>query len=233
MEKQKVGIIEKKFKGSILAYSLIILTMMIAIAASISVTSIIAKKSASGTEFSMQSLQTADSGVNLALKKINIELKKPNPGTISQTLAPFACNIDKSIGNDAGPADSVYELSFFREDGSPLNCDDEVSLVANIKSVGAYKNTIRSVSVAVAATGGDVGVFTFTTNAGNCPAATYGGGGYFCGGSGVGFDKDKAIQINAAAGAPGGCQLMNSTGYACMPTLMVSGSYVQCMCSKS
>jgi len=58
LSKRKVCLSTRQ--GSILAYSLIILAMMLAIATSLSVSTIIEKKSASSTEFSVQSLQTAD-----------------------------------------------------------------------------------------------------------------------------------------------------------------------------
>ena len=67
----------KTKKGSILAYSLIILAMMLAIATSISIATINEKKSASGTEFSMQALQTADDGSQIALKKIKSATTTP------------------------------------------------------------------------------------------------------------------------------------------------------------
>ncbi len=131
-------------KGSILAYSLVIIATMLAIAGSLSVSSVIEKKSASGTEFSMQSLQTADSGVQVALKMINAELRDANPGSITDALG-VACDSEMS-----GPTGSSYKLTFLDRDGAPLTCDKEVSLVSNIKSVGTYKNTVRAVDVSVA-----------------------------------------------------------------------------------
>ena len=58
-----------KNKGSILAYSLIILTMMVAIVATMSISTMLEKKSASSTDFSVQAYATADSGIQLAIKK--------------------------------------------------------------------------------------------------------------------------------------------------------------------
>jgi uncharacterized protein (TIGR02145 family) len=143
-------------QGSILAYSLIIIATMLAIAGSLSVSSILEKKSASGTEFSMQSLQTADSGVQLALKKINAELKTPTGspvGTLKTVGELFACNASNVIPNNTdGGTNTSYELSFLKTDGTTqVKCNEAVSLIAEIKSVGTYKNTVRAVSVTVAA----------------------------------------------------------------------------------
>lgn len=146
-------------KGSILAYSLIIIAAMLAIASSLSVTAVIEKKSASGTEFSMQSIQTADSGVQLALKKLNAEFATPSGAggelkTIGGVNGLFACSADnKVVGADAGPSGSSYEMTFF-DNASPapnmLECDDVISKIASIHSIGKYKNTVRAVDVSVA-----------------------------------------------------------------------------------
>lgn len=137
---------KEKKQGSILAYSLVVISVMIAIAGTLSVVAIVEKKGASGTEFSMQSLQTADSGVQLALKKLSI-------GS-GQIASIFTCADGKVTGNDVGPTGSSYELTFFNTAGDPLGCTANKDEIANIKSVGTYNNTVRAVNVAVAATAG-------------------------------------------------------------------------------
>ncbi|HAS00219.1 MAG: putative exported protein [Candidatus Moranbacteria bacterium GW2011_GWC2_37_73] len=141
---------KEKKQGSILAYSLVIISVMIAIAGTLSVVAIVEKKGASGTEFSMQSLQTADSGVQLALKKLS------NQGTISTVFTGFGtgCSDGKVTGTDVGPSGSSYELTFFNTSGTALGCSADKNEIANIKSVGTYNNTVRAVNVAVAATAG-------------------------------------------------------------------------------
>ena len=154
---------KEKKQGSILAYSLVIISVMIAIAGTLSVVAIVEKKGASGTEFSMQSLQTADSGVQLALKKMDGEV-----GTITEVFTGFGtgCSSDKVINTNAGPADSSYELTFFNAAGTQLACGANKNEIANIKSVGTYKNTVRAVNVAVAATaGGGYALSCFYTGA--------------------------------------------------------------------
>jgi hypothetical protein len=154
MSKQQIIEFGKNHKGSILAYSLIILSMMIAIATAISVSTIIGKKGASGTEFSVQSLQTADSGVQTALKKINggtganlekaINDSSNFGGTCSD--APGATITPQSITGGG-----TYDLKFYKEDGTtPVVCTDLAKNIGMIKSVGKFKDTVRAVSVAVA-----------------------------------------------------------------------------------
>jgi len=145
---KKVGSFPQSEKGSVLAYALIILAMMMAITASLSVNTIIAKKSASGTEFSIQSFQTADSGAQQALKKINKELEEQFPRNINDI---FTCNASDVVADitDGGASGSgaLYDVSFFDRYGAPLACNNAVSEIGSIKSIGKYKNTVRAVDV--------------------------------------------------------------------------------------
>ncbi|NTW26743.1 MAG: hypothetical protein HGA36_00205 [Candidatus Moranbacteria bacterium] len=138
-----------KHKGSILAYSLIILSMMLAIAASLSVTTIIDKKSASATQASVQALQTGDSGIQLALKKINANLTlaindAANFGTIGCTDSGTA-----TITSQALQGGSEYVLSFYDVSGDPVLCNALANKIGIVKSVGTYKGTARVVSVGI------------------------------------------------------------------------------------
>ncbi len=145
----------KPKRGSVLAYSLIVISAMLAIAATLSTVTILEKKGASGTEFSAQSLQSADSGAQLAIKKIN-EALIASPDTIAAAL--LSLNLSCSGGNkfvsdplSGNPIDSYYELTFF-DDATPavkLNCDADVLDVAKIMSSGIYKDTLRSVGVSL------------------------------------------------------------------------------------
>jgi hypothetical protein len=175
--KNKIQIAKKYFfktnKGSILAYSLIIIATMIAIAATMSVVTVIEKKGASSTDFSAQAYQTADSGVQLAIKKIATN-------SSSQLSVAFpSCSVNSVNGtniaqvvaaNDAGLTDSPYTLSFFSDlDGAtPINsCAAIASTVQSIKSVGSYKDTVRAIQVAMAASGGGPGTWTCRNISGN------------------------------------------------------------------
>jgi len=150
MNKEKIFFFEKKAKGSILAFSLIILSMMLVIATSFSITTIIDKKSASGTEFSVQSLQTADSGVQTVLKTLNTGSHRDVDSISSVfTDCPTAGNSITSVSGDNGPVDSNYKVTFFKDDGiTQLYCSDKIGEIGVVKVLGTYKNTVRSVSIA-------------------------------------------------------------------------------------
>jgi hypothetical protein len=158
MSKKQIIEFTKSHRGSILAYSLIILAMMMAIATSLSVATIISKKGASGTESSVQSLQTADSGVQLALKKINSNLgdfinDPKNFGSDCKDVGtPAVATIENKTITTTDTGN--YTLSFYKEDGTtPVLCGALASDIGMIKSVGNYNGTVRAVNVAVAAAG--------------------------------------------------------------------------------
>lgn len=136
-------------KGSILAYSLVVISIMLAIASSLSAVSIIEKKSASSTEASMQALQTADSGLQLAIQALN------NAGSadrLDDIFAPIVCdNADKTFTFNAtgDPAGASYTLTFLNALDNPVNCNTKNGEFSTIKSVGTYQNTFRTASIGI------------------------------------------------------------------------------------
>ena len=143
--------LSKNKKGSILAYSLIVVSVMIAIVASLSVVTVIEKKGAVSTDSSVQAYQVADSGVQLAIKKINkiISDDKADETKIEDLFTDCG-----NFGFTDGGA-GKYKLAFFDNEGgtgTALGCNVTIDKIRNIKSVGEYKDTVRAVQVAVAAT---------------------------------------------------------------------------------
>lgn len=145
---------KKNKKGSVLVFSLIILAMMLTIAMGLSSIGVTQKKDANVTQFSVQAYQIADSGAQLALKKINeavvsadLNLRKVNiafPGCVSNGGAAFIAS--PLIMGDG----TSLSLSFLKADGvTKVACDDLVSDIANIKSTGTFRNTARAVDVAI------------------------------------------------------------------------------------
>jgi uncharacterized protein (DUF2147 family) len=135
----------KTKKASVLAYSLIIIAMMLAIVASLSAATILSKKGSSATDASVQAYQTADSGVQLAIKTINGDLN----ATISDSFSDCDSGVIKNQ-NDAGAGQ--YTLSFYdSSDNQIFSCSALVNSISSIKSVGVYKDTVRAVNVAMAA----------------------------------------------------------------------------------
>src|SRR6185369_8117522 len=110
--------------------------------------------------------QTADSGVQLALMKINANMI----GDIN-TVFGRSCDPDGVIRgfSDAG-AGTTYDLSFFNKTGAQITAcaTTPVRNISKIHSVGSYRNTVRAVDISVAppcpATVTDYDGNSYTTN---------------------------------------------------------------------
>jgi hypothetical protein len=153
---------KKTKRGSILAYALIILAAMVAVVSAIAASSTMEKKSAVSTENSVQAYQVADSGIQLALKRINNSLRMtwidPDAdvslgNVFSSGDGTVTCNGDGSVtisgdGNESGVDDASITLYFYEDkdaQGLVTSCGDyNVGFICSIKSVGKYKNTIRA-----------------------------------------------------------------------------------------
>lgn len=142
----------KKTKGSILAYSLIILATMLAIVSSMSMITVTKKKDASSTQSSAQAFQVADSGAQAAIGKINGHLKDYPNDSIKKA---FSCSDDGGVAVSTGNFDLVssmpYDITFYEQDTANVikSCDEQLRNVKNIKIVGSYKNTARAIMVSV------------------------------------------------------------------------------------
>lgn len=189
MQKIKARLSMRQIRqGSALIYSLIILAAMLFIVTSISVVSITEKKNASSTDFSVQSFQTANSGFQLGLTKINKSMATDGNETLADIYG-VACDTGKVANlTGAGPGDALYTLSFKDEAGVEIaDCSTLVNKIASIKSVGTYNNTVRAVEVAVAAPGLDIQIVQGSLSAcrgasvATCPAGykITGGGSYW------------------------------------------------------
>lgn len=147
-------------KGSILAYSLIILSIMLAVGLALSKSVVLEKKNASDNEFSSQAFQVADSGFQFALKAINA--KRAAGESEDAIVSAFAnCDVSTADGTIPGLAGSTYKLTFYKDtsctmpvvvaSGDCLNSGTaKIKDIQCVKSLGLYKNTVRVVSVAVA-----------------------------------------------------------------------------------
>ncbi|MEI7890467.1 MAG: hypothetical protein WCI36_00710 [bacterium] len=149
MFKKNKTFFNNKKQGSILAYSLIVLGMMLSIAVAISSSTIIEKKSASATSSSVQSLQTADSGAQLAIKTINAG---SNLTSVINTIPVFSTCDNGVIKNLSIPGAGRYDLYLYSDLAAmvPIICNtSKGNDVKIIKSVATYNGTARSVSVKV------------------------------------------------------------------------------------
>ena len=143
---------QEKLRGSVLAYSLIVLAMMFAIVGSMSVMTILGRNSASSSQSSVQAFQVADGGVQVAIKKINGVLNQTN-NKVSDAFS--GCTLDASgaavVKNNTLGTGMEYDLNLFDQNGAAItSCSALASTVGSIKSTGNYQNSVRAVDVALA-----------------------------------------------------------------------------------
>lgn len=144
----------KNKKGSILAYSLIVIVTLVSIAAMIAITTTIERKNASATQFSVQALQTADSGLQVGVKGVSEANGSDIIGSIFTTCADGGSDPDYVEGIISIPSapvgNSAYRFSFYDSSDTDLDCNNaRIDEVAKIKSIGTYRDTVRAVEVEV------------------------------------------------------------------------------------
>ncbi len=137
-------------QGSILAYTLILLGIVLVASIGMFSASITNFRSVSSNDQSSSAFQIADSGSQIAVKMLRDTMEDKLSGMIGNCPGGQEAAIDVPSGFLGGG----YRITFQGEDGSPLRCNDDVADVWSIKSVGSYGNTTRAVQVAVAAGGG-------------------------------------------------------------------------------
>ncbi len=180
-----LGANNKNKKGSALVFSLIILSMMLTIAMSLSSAAVIQKKNASSTQFSVQAYQSADSAAQVALRTINdnLTVTELNKRTLKFSF-PECVNVGVS-GDLKGfvklvNGNATIQASFFSA-ASPtpkqLSCDDLIDDVATIHTTAQYLDTVRAVELAVTKESLPIAWWTFEETTGTS-AADYSGNGY-------------------------------------------------------
>ncbi len=163
---------KKIARGSVLAYSLILLSILLIVSIGMMSSSIVDLKSLSSNDNSVNAFQIADSGSQAIVASI----KKDNSGNIGDlaTRMGLSCSnglVESSLLNGA------YKVSFYGDASTaPLSCADTLSGVTSVKSVGSYRDSARAVSVAVAAGCSQPGVMVKVAS--NSDSANFSSGDY-------------------------------------------------------
>lgn len=135
-------------KGSILAYTLILLGIILAASISMMAASVTNLRSVSSNNQSINAFQIADSGSQAVVKGL-----KEATGSKLGDVPGVTCSGGDAIASKEGFLGGDYKVIFQDSDGKTLKCTDSISDVASVKSVGTYGDTARAVQVAVAAGG--------------------------------------------------------------------------------
>ncbi len=132
-------------KGSVLVFSLIILSVMLVTALSLLSSAVLDQRASLSTADSTRSFQIADSGVEQTLYQVY----RKNPGTIGEIASGMGLSCDAGTITDASAG---WTVRFYDSDGSHLSdCDADRGDIAALKSEGSASGTTRAVEVAVAA----------------------------------------------------------------------------------
>lgn len=141
--------IKKGKKGSVLVFTLVILSMALVTAIAISAVTVIERRSSGSTADSNQAFQIADSGIEVVLN----EIYQNNSTTVARLTATSglsSCTSGKITVPNGGNA---YELTFKDDNGADINACDSPVVIASVKSTGFYKQTTRAIEAVVAAGG--------------------------------------------------------------------------------
>jgi len=151
--KQKFTSLGLANKGSVLAFSLIIMGMMLVVALGLASVSSIERKTSSSTNKSNQSFQVADSGVEMVLNRI-----KNAAGLVDIANLGSGLTCDATTGNiSASLSNGTVDVALLDEAGAPVSCNSSTRTLADvkkIKSVGTFAGTTRAIEAAVAASCG-------------------------------------------------------------------------------
>jgi len=145
-------------QGSVLVFSLIVLSILLSAAVAVATVSVANRQSTFSTTKSSQSFQVADSGVELILQQIYKAV--PTHASINALAAALGGGATCASGaiTKTGVAGGDIKVSFYDKDNNLISCTDTAwrSKVVAIKSEGTAAGTTRLVETAVAA-GSDFG----------------------------------------------------------------------------
>lgn len=140
-------------QGSVLVFTLIVLFIILTAAISIAAITVIERKTSTSTGKSIAGFQTADSGTEIFLKKI-----QGQSGPLSG-ISGLNCS-GNSVSGTAGSG--TYTITFYDSAEPPqqLDCNADLASIDHIRSVGTSSGTTRAVEVAVAQAGSGPGSWT-------------------------------------------------------------------------
>ncbi len=136
-----------KKRGSILAFTLIVVLMILVISLGVVTVSTTELRSSSSTDKTTVAFQVADTGMESILEKI-----KSSNYLDDTLLEVFPGCVNGVISGTVGIG-KQYDVRFFRDDDSLVGCGDRVGDISKAKSVGEYSAVDRAVSSSVCVSG--------------------------------------------------------------------------------
>lgn len=145
-------VLQKFSRGSILAYSLILLGIVFVASIGMMAASVTNLKSVSSNDKSLNAFQIADSGSQAVIKML-----KGAGGSDLGDITGVTCSGSDAVVESPGSfLGGSYKVTFLNSNGETMKCSGaqgKIADVASVKSIGTYSDTARAVQVAVAAGG--------------------------------------------------------------------------------
>lgn len=157
--------VQPKKNGSVLVFTLLLLSVALVGALAMATAIVMGTKSASNTNRSVQSFQTAEVGIERVLQALK-DTGTSNGTKIANLSVGRACD-QGTIVNTGNSQRGAYELTFYDVDKKPLGCENLLASVHTVKSVGKFGGTVRAVETAVAGIGGSGVCGGYTDDSGN------------------------------------------------------------------
>jgi hypothetical protein len=155
----------KKHKASILAVTMITLSIILVMALSVSLVAIKQRNASLGSGKSNTAFQNADTGIETVMN----DIIKHSAYTVNQLTEGGTCTGERIVNSSSG-----YTVELKKEDGTAINCSDttiKASEIASIKSVGTgASQESRAIEAAVAGT--SVATQVINNATGPSPAST-------------------------------------------------------------
>lgn len=145
---------KQHLRGSVVVFSMLVLTMLLAIAVSGATVTIATKQSARGTEKSILAFQTADGAVEEMLFQIYQESRTHLYDIASHVLGAGLASCDAGVITGRFDTGSGrYAVTFLDTDDQKIACDDTAwrSKVIHIVAVGTFAGATRALDVGVRA----------------------------------------------------------------------------------
>lgn len=160
-------LVQKKLKGSVLGFSLILLSLLLFSGITLVSVSVLERKSSFSTQKSGIAFQAADSGIERILKRIYLDNSPsiatvPLNGAVSDgTLNTLAGNLTQTAGggcvggvisgtNSSGTS-YTFQVSFYDAADALIACNDAQwrDRVIRIRSEGFYQRTSRVIETGI------------------------------------------------------------------------------------
>ncbi len=160
-------IVRKKLKGSVLGFSIMLLSLLLFSGITLVSVSVLERKASFATQKSVIAFQAADSGMERVLKRIYINNSPalatvPLNGAVSDgTLSTLANNLASASsrscssgavsGTNSSGTNYTFQVTFYDKDGAAIACNNAQwrDRVIRIRSEGFYQRTSRVIETGI------------------------------------------------------------------------------------